>query len=287
MVGNPGNLYIVATPIGNLGDMVPRGLEVLQQASWIAAEDTRHSGRLLAHFGVTTPMLPFHDHSDERQLGRILSLLEGGESVALITDAGTPLISDPGFSLVREARARGVQVSPIPGCCAAVAALSAAGIPSNRFSFEGFLPAREGQRVKALQSLRRDSRTLVFYEAPHRILETLRDMAACFGPEREAVVARELTKTHETFLFGTLDELVARVAGDANQQRGEIVVIVRGSSEQELEGDEGEQLRVLAVLLEELSVKQAASLAARITGGNRKALYQLAVMLKNGPGDDS
>ncbi len=271
----------MATPIGNLGDMVPRGLEVLQQVDWIAAEDTRHSGRLLAHFAIATPMVAYHDHSDDRQLAKILALLAAGHSVALITDAGTPLISDPGFKLVREARGQGVKVSPVPGCCAAVAALSAAGLPSNSFAFEGFLPARQGPRLSSLQALRREARTLVFYEAPHRILETLADMATVFGPDREAVVARELTKTHETFLTGTLEQLVALVAGDSNQQRGEIVLMVRGAVAAELSDDDREQRRVLAVLVEELPIKQAAALTAKLTGGNKKQLYQLAVALKN------
>jgi len=281
MVNYPGDLYIVATPIGNLGDMVPRGLEVLQRAHWIAAEDTRHSGRLLAHFDIGTPMLAYHDHSDDRQLNRILDLLAQGQDVALISDAGTPLISDPGYRLVREARKQGATIIPIPGCCAAIAALSAAGIPSNRFSFEGFLPAKQGQRQKALQTLRREPRTLIFYEAPHRILETLEDMGRIFGAEREAVVARELTKSHETFLYGNLVDLAAKVAADSNQQRGEIVIIVRGASDVDLDGDDQEQLRVLSILLEDLPGKQAAALAAKITGGNKKQLYQLAVELKN------
>ncbi|MCK9504957.1 MAG: 16S rRNA (cytidine(1402)-2'-O)-methyltransferase [Porticoccaceae bacterium] len=281
MVNYPGDLYIVATPIGNLGDMVPRGLEVLQRAHWIAAEDTRHSGRLLAHFDIGTPMLAYHDHSDDRQLNRILDLLAQGQDVALISDAGTPLISDPGYRLVREARKQGATIIPIPGCCAAIAALSAAGIPSNRFSFEGFLPAKQGQRQKALQTLRREPRTLIFYEAPHRILETLEDMGRIFGAQREAVVARELTKSHETFLYGNLVDLAAKVAADSNQQRGEIVIIVRGASDVDLDGDDQEQLRVLSILLEDLPGKQAAALAAKITGGNKKQLYQLAVELKN------
>lgn len=271
----------MATPIGNLGDMVPRGLEVLQRVDWVAAEDTRHSGRLLAHFDISTPMLAYHDHSDDRELRRILDVLTNGKNVALITDAGTPLISDPGYRLVREARVLGAQVIPIPGCCAVIAALCAAGIPSNRFTFEGFLPSKGGQRLKTLQTLVREERTLIFYEAPHRILETLEAMAATFGAEREAVVARELTKTHETFLTGSLAELVAKVAADSNQQRGEIVVIVRGVDESHLQADDVEQRRVLALLLEELPGKQAAALAAKITGGNKKQLYQLAVELKH------
>lgn len=273
----------MATPIGNLGDMVPRGLEVLQRADWVAAEDTRHSGRLLSHFGINTPMLTYHDHGDERQLQRIIDILLAGETVALIADAGTPLISDPGYRLVREARRQGVTVIPIPGSCAAVAALSAAGIPSNRFAFEGFLPAKEGQRKKALQGLQRETRTLIFYEAPHRVLDALRDMAQIFGDSREAALARELTKTHETFLCGSLEEIVSQVAADTNQQRGEIVIIVRGADPAVVSVDEDEQRRLLTILLAELSVKQAAALAAQIGGGNKKALYQLAVEMKNSP----
>lgn len=281
MVGKLGDLYIVATPIGNLGDMVPRGLEVLQRADWVAAEDTRHSGRLLSHFGIDTPMLTYHDHGDARQLQRIIDILMTGETVALIADAGTPLISDPGYRLVREARLRKVAVVPIPGSCAAVAALSAAGIPSNRFAFEGFLPAKESQRKKALQGLERETRTLIFYEAPHRVLDTLRDMGQIFGGAREAALARELTKTHETFLCGSLEEIASQVASDPNQQRGEIVIILRGAEPVEVSVGEDEQRRLLTILLAELSVKQAAALAARIGGGNKKALYQLAVKMKN------
>jgi len=226
-------------------------------------------------------MLAYHDHSDDRQLSRILELLAQGQDVALITDAGTPLISDPGYRLVREARNQGGTIIPIPGCCAAIAALSAAGIPSNRFSFEGFLPAKQVQRQKALQALVRETRTLIFYEAPHRILETLEDMAIIFGQHREVVVARELTKTHETFLHGSVAELVAKVSADSNQQRGEIVIIVHGAVAADLDANEQEQLRVLSILLEELPGKQAATLAAKITGGNKKQLYQLAVDMKN------
>lgn len=281
MVNNPGDLYIVATPIGNLGDMVPRGREVLQQARWVAAEDTRHSGRLLAHFDISTPMIPYHDHSDDYQLQKIIGLLESGDTVALVSDAGTPLISDPGYKLVREARARGIRVIPVPGSCAAIAALSAAGIPSHKFSFEGFLPAKSGQRINDLRLLVREQRTLIFYEAPHRILDTLQDMVAVFGPGREAVVARELTKAFETFLFGTLQELKEQVATDANQQRGEIVLILRGVEAEALVADDSEQQRILSLLLEELPGKKAAALTAKITGGNKKALYNLAVELKD------
>ena len=282
MVSKPGDLFIVATPIGNLGDMVPRAVDVLQGVDWIAAEDTRHSGKLMSHFSIATPLVPFHDHSDERQLSRLLDALAEGKSVALISDAGTPLISDPGYKLVREARRRGVCVVPVPGCCAAIVALSAAGVPCDRFAFEGFLPAKPGQRQKTLEALVHETRTLVFYEAPHRILKTLEDMVASFGGDREAVVARELTKTFETFLQGSLAELVQAVEEDGNQQKGEFVVVVRGAGTDAPAGDEQEQQRVLSVLIEELPVKQASMLAARLTGGNKKELYQLAVTLKQG-----
>ena len=270
---------MVATPIGNLGDMVPRALQVLQQADWVAAEDTRHSGRLLAHFGIDTPMVPYHDHSDERQLKRVLDLLAGGGSVALISDAGTPLISDPGFRLVREARALGATITPIPGPCAAIVALCAAGLPSDRFAFEGFLPAKRQQRRTALEALATATHTLIFYEAPHRVLATLEDMADLFGADREVLLARELTKAHETLIFVPLGELVERVRGDANQQRGEIVLVVRGAPARDAV-DDIEQARVLGLLLEELPLKQAAALAAKITGGSKNTLYQLALSLK-------
>lgn len=275
-----GELYVVATPIGNLGDMVPRAVEVLHAADLIAAEDTRHSGRLLKYLGVEKPMVAYHDYSEQRQLGRIVSALEQGQKVALISDAGTPLISDPGYRLVREVRQLGVRVVPVPGPCAAITALCASGLPSDRFSFEGFLPAKSGARLKKLSELASDSRTLIFYESPHRVVESLADMATVFGDEREAVLARELTKAFETFLVGNLDELRRTVVEDANQQRGEIVLLVRGAPESASEEDQEEQLRVLKLLMAELPLKQAAALAAKITGGQKNALYQLALSLK-------
>lgn len=280
-MNNPGDLYIVATPIGNLGDMVPRGVEVLKGVDWIAAEDTRHSAKLMAYFDIPTPMVAFHDHSNQRELDGLLAKLTEGQSVALISDAGTPLISDPGYRLVRQARSKGVRIIPVPGCCALVTALSAAGIASDRFTFEGFLPAKDGARSKALNALAKEPRTMVFYEAPHRILKTLQNMAAEFGGQREAVVARELTKTYETFLSGSVDDLIDVVASDANQQRGEIVIVVSGADASEIGDDEESQRRVLTVLMEELSVKQSAALAAKLTGGNKNHLYQLALQLKN------
>lgn len=277
----PGQLYVVATPIGNLGDMVPRAVEVLHAVDLIAAEDTRHSGRLLKHLGIDTPLVAYHDHSDERQMARLVDMLEQGKTVALISDAGTPLISDPGYRLVREVRQRGIRVTPIPGACAAIAALSASGLPSDRFGFEGFPPPKTAARLKKFASLAGSARTLIFYESPHRILDTLTDMIATFGDQREAVLAREITKTFETFLAGTLMEILQQVSADSNQQKGEMVVMVRGNSDA-VSASDAEQLRVLKVLLDDLPLKQAAALAARITGGQKNTLYQLALSLRPG-----
>jgi 16S rRNA (cytidine1402-2'-O)-methyltransferase len=277
----PGQLYVVATPIGNLGDMVPRAVEVLHAVDLIAAEDTRHSGRLLKHLGIDTPLVAYHDHSDERQMGRVIETLVQGQMVALISDAGTPLISDPGYRLVREARQRGIRVTPIPGACAVIAALSASGLPSDRFGFEGFPPPKAAARLKKFEALAGSPQTLIFYESPHRILDTLKDMIATFGPCREAVLAREITKTFETFLTGTLTEILQQVDADSNQQKGEMVVIVKGNSDA-LNASDAEQLRILKILLDDLPVKQAAVLAAKITGGQKNALYQLALSLRPG-----
>jgi 16S rRNA (cytidine1402-2'-O)-methyltransferase len=274
-----GRLFVVATPIGNLSDMVPRALEILQTVNLIAAEDTRRSGQLLRHFNINTELTSYHDHSGDDKLGRVLSVLETGGSVALISDAGTPLISDPGYQLVRRALAIGCTVSPVPGPCAAIATLSVAGLPSDRFVFEGFLPAKSLQRCKVLKSLINEQRTLIFYEAPHRIMATVEDLCKIFGGEREAVLGRELTKLFETILTGSLDELFAKISADPNQQRGEMVLIVNGYSGAVQSDEEIEQQRVLKVLLGELSVKQAANLTARITGGSKNKLYQRALAL--------
>ena len=269
-----GTLYVVATPIGNLADMVPRAIETLQTVAVIAAEDTRHSSRLLAHFDIKTPAIAYHDHSDEHRTAQLIERLHAGESVALISDAGTPLISDPGYRLVRMAREQGIKVIPIPGACAMIAALSAAGLPSDRFAFEGFLPAKQAARCAFLQTIVNDSRTLIFYEAPHRILETLQDMASVFGPEREVVMARELTKTFETIKGDKVAALAAWVAADTNQQRGEIVLLVQGVSKTEMAAMTPEHERIMNVLLEELQVKQAAAIGAKITGLKKNFLYQ-------------
>ncbi len=270
-------LYVVATPIGNLGDMVPRAVEVLQKVDVIAAEDTRHSARLMTHFSIDTPLVAYHDHTDERQVLQLIDRLQKGESVALISDAGTPLVSDPGYRLVHAARQAGVRVVPIPGACAMVAALSASGLPSDRFSFEGFLPAKSGQRINRLKLLMVDDRTLIFYEAPHRIEACLRDMAEVFGGEREAAIAREITKTFETITSGSLNELGAFVASDSNQRKGEMVVMVRGKPKITEQTIDTEAERIMTILLNDLSVKQASQLGAEITGLKKKALYQWAL----------
>ncbi|WP_277052098.1 16S rRNA (cytidine(1402)-2'-O)-methyltransferase [Zestomonas thermotolerans] len=277
-----GTLYVVATPIGNLDDIGARALRVLREVALIAAEDTRHSQRLLQHFGIQTPLAACHEHNERDESGRFLARLQAGEDVALISDAGTPLVSDPGFHLVRQARAAGIRVVPVPGPCALIAALSAAGLPSDRFIFEGFLPARAAGRRARLELLKEESRTLVFYEAPHRILECLEDMQAVFGGGRQAVLARELTKTFETLKGAPLAELCAWVAADSNQQRGECVVLVAGW--QAPEGEEAlsaEVLRVLDLLLAELPLKRATALAAEITGVRKNLLYQVALERKS------
>jgi len=275
-----GELFIVATPIGNLGDMVPRAVETLQLVDLIAAEDTRHSRRLLDHFLIDTPMVAYHDHSGDLKIDGLINKLKSGKKIALISDAGTPLISDPGYRLVKIAQDEGLKVVPIPGACAAIAALSVSGLPTNRFSFEGFLPAKSGTRINHLERLSRETRTMVFYEAPHRIEDTLRDMLQVFGPERDVVQAREITKNFETINAAPLSELVELVAADPNQQRGEIVLMVDGAKVDDDSADAVEQERILRVLMADLSVKQASSLAAKLTGRNKKELYKLAVKLK-------
>ncbi|HKJ08974.1 MAG TPA: 16S rRNA (cytidine(1402)-2'-O)-methyltransferase [Gammaproteobacteria bacterium] len=242
----------------------------------IAAEDTRRSRRLLDHYGIATPMVAVHEHNERRMLTGLLRQLREGSTLALISDAGTPLISDPGFALVRAARAEGIRIVPIPGPSAVICALSAAGLPTDRFVFEGFLPSKSAARRTRLQELAGESRTVTFYEASHRIVETLNDLAEIFGGAREALVARELTKTFETIRSGELSELADWVAGDANQQKGEFVVVVHGFAA--ATGDlELDVRRVVDILLEELPVKQAAALAARITGVARNRLYAYAV----------
>ena len=268
----PATLYVVATPIGNLADLSPRAQEVLRSVAAICAEDTRHTGQLLSHFGISKPLVALHDHNEEAMAERVVARLLGGESLAVVSDAGTPLVSDPGFRLVRAARAAGVKVSPVPGACAAIAALSVAGLPSDRFVFEGFLPAKSAARRERLHKVAGETGTLVFYESSHRIAESLADMAAAFGGERPAVVARELTKLFETVLDGTLAQLHAAVQADDNQRKGEFVVMVQGAGDDE-EAKIAEGRRLYAKLNEHLPPSTAAKLAAELSGAPRKALY--------------
>jgi len=272
MPAAPATLYVVATPIGNLSDLSPRAQEVLRTVAAICAEDTRHTGQLLSHFGISRPLVALHDHNEEAMAERVVSRLLGGESMAVVSDAGTPLVSDPGFRLVRAARAAGVKVSPVPGACAAIAALSVAGLPSDRFVFEGFLPAKAAARRERLQRLAGETGTLVFYESSHRIADSLADMAAAFGDDRQAVVARELTKLFETVLDGTLAQLRAAVDADDNQRKGEFVVMVQGAADDE-EAKVAEGRRLYARLNEHLPPSTAAKLAAELSGAPRKALY--------------
>ncbi|MFY2763333.1 16S rRNA (cytidine(1402)-2'-O)-methyltransferase [Arenimonas sp. MALMAid1274] len=267
-----GTLYVVATPIGNLGDLSPRAREVLSAVDAICAEDTRHTRQLLVAVGIDRPLLALHEHNEGEIAWKLVERLKSGDALALVSDAGTPLVSDPGYRLVREVRAAGLAVSPIPGACAAIAALSVAGIPSDRFCFEGFLPAKSSARRERLAALSRETRTLVFYESSHRIEESLRDLVAMFGGDREAVIGRELTKLFETVLGDTLDTLAAQVAADEHQRKGEFVIIVRGcdddASARLLEGQ-----RLYAKLAEHLKPSLAAKLAADISGAPRKSLY--------------
>jgi 16S rRNA (cytidine1402-2'-O)-methyltransferase len=274
-----GRLFIVATPIGNLGDISERALSILREADLIAVEDTRHSRTLLQQFGISTPMLAYHDFNEDQQVSRLLERIANGDDIALISDAGTPLVSDPGYQLVRQAHINGIKVVPIPGASAVIAALCSAGLASDRFTFEGFLPARSAARKAILVDLQKESRTMVFYEAPHRIVECLVDMLECFGPDREITMARELTKTFETILHATVEQLLAFVRNDANQQKGEFVLVVAGA-QFEAGLIEPHALHTLKVLLADLPLKHACALAAQITGLKKNLLYETALQLK-------
>lgn len=268
----PGVLYVVATPIGNLKDLTPRALEVLRGVAAVCAEDTRHTRQLLAHFGAEQSLLALHEHNEDEIARKVVERLLAGDSLALVSDAGTPLVSDPGFRLVRAARAAGIRVSPVPGASALIAALSVAGLPSDRFVFEGFLPAKASARRERLSSLAGEPRTLIFYESSHRIDEMLADAVQAFGGERPAVLARELTKLFETVLDDRLDALHAQVLADANQRKGEFVVLVQGAGE-DADARVIEGRRVYAKLAEHLPPSTAAKVAAELTGAPRKALY--------------
>lgn len=274
-----GKLYIVATPIGNLADISQRALDVLRSVDLIAAEDTRHSRTLLQTYGIDTPLQAYHDFNEEQRASALLDKVAQGMDLALISDAGTPLISDPGYQLVRAAHRRAIRVVPVPGASAAVAALSVAGIASDRFTFEGFLPAKSTARLACLRALAREPRSMVFYEAPHRIVESLADMLAIFGADRELAMARELTKSYETVLHSELGAVLDFVRGDPNQQKGEIVLVVSGYRTAGPEMDEA-ALAMLGALLEELPLKKAAVLTAKLTGIPRSDLYDAGLKLQ-------
>lgn len=272
-------LYIVATPIGNLADISARAIEVLSSVDLIAAEDTRHSKYLLQHHGIETSTISLHEHNEQQRSELLLSRIAAGESIALISDAGTPLISDPGFRLVNMAREQGIKVVPIPGACAVITALSASGLSAERFAFEGFLPPKSTARRQVLEKLANEPRTLIFYESPKRMVASLHDMLAVFGADRKACLARELTKMFETIVTLPLAELVEVVIKDPNHQKGEIVLLIEGQSTV-VDSDEAEQARVLQILLEEVPLKQAASITASILGIKKNKAYDMALKLQ-------
>ncbi|MGF1546329.1 MAG: 16S rRNA (cytidine(1402)-2'-O)-methyltransferase [Thiotrichales bacterium] len=278
----PGLLSVVATPIGNLGDVTARAVETLRAADLIVAEDTRQTAKLLAHLGMRKELMSLHGFNEAHQVDAVLLRLRAGARIALVSDAGTPLISDPGFELIRAAHRAGLRVSPVPGASALTAALSVAGIPCNRFAFEGFLPSRGAARRAMLEGLRKEARSLIFYEAPHRIVDSVRDLCEIFGPAREAALGRELTKLFEEVHRDTLAGLVSWVEADPNRQRGEYVVVVNGCGEaaQAAAGPDADTL--LRVLLDELPLKQAVKLAARLSDVPRNELYQRALALRPG-----
>ena len=277
-----GVLYVVATPIGNLQDLSERAQQVLSRVTLVAAEDTRHSGRLLQHLGISKPMLALHDHNERGRVTRILDELAAGQDIALISDAGTPLISDPGYVVVRQVRESGYRVSPVPGPCALVAGLSAAGLPTDRFLFAGFLPAKRSGRKAALDELGDQTATLVFYESPHRIVGFMQDVIDVFGAQRECVLGRELTKTFETFYSGDATSVLAELEADPHGARGEFVVMVRGAAPV-AQGDAGtlDADKLLALLIAELPVKKAARVVAEVSGLSKNELYQRALALKD------
>jgi 16S rRNA (cytidine1402-2'-O)-methyltransferase len=275
----PGTLYVIATPIGNMDDISVRARNLLGSVDLVAAEDTRRAGQLLTRLGIRNSLLSLHEHNESQRIDGLLADLAEGRSLALISDAGTPLISDPGYRLLSEARQRGIPVSPVPGCCAAIATLSVAGLASDRFRFEGFLPARAGPRSTRLEALSQCADTMIFYESVHRIKATLAAMEKVFGDDRPATLARELTKLHETLYRGTLSDVRQQLDADPGGAKGELTLVVAGNSEPI--GPERQELeRVLGVLLAELSHKQASALAARIIGVSRREAYEVARLLR-------
>lgn len=280
--GSPtlGELFVVATPIGNLEDMVPRAVQTLQSVDLIAAEDTRHSARLLQHFNILTPMKAYHDYSSEQASLNLIERLQSGQRIALISDAGTPLISDPGYKLVALAREAGIKVTPIPGACALIAALCASGLPTDRFRFEGFLPAKSGKRETVLKLWVDSEETIIFYESPHRILSCLEDFQRVLGASRELVLARELTKTFETFLQGSIEQVLKQVEEDPNQRKGEMVLMLAPAEKSQEQTVSSEAMRLMRLLSKELPPRQAAGIAAEFSGDKKKSIYEAYLLEK-------
>lgn len=270
-----GVLYIVTTPIGNLGDFSPRGQQTLSSVDLIVAEDTRHSRNLLNYFGIDKPLFSLHEHNEASRIDSLIQRLLQGDSVAQISDAGTPLINDPGYLLARRAREEGIEITAIPGPSAPVVALSLSGLPVNRFSFEGFIPSRAVAREQFLQQLAAETRTLIFFESPRRVVESLQAMRSCFGPERRVSVARELTKIHESVHTAPLCELIEWMESDSNNRRGEFVLVVEGAQEEDK--DDSEAYRIVEIIARELAPRKAAAVAAEITGVRKNKLYRSLV----------
>ena len=275
-----GRLFIVATPIGNLADLSARAITLLTQVNLILAEDTRHARKLLTHFGIATKTRSFHQHNERTQTPKIIRLLQAGADIALISDAGTPLISDPGFCLIRAARTNAITVSPIPGACALTAALCASGLATERFCFEGFLPTKPQQRLQRLQQLRNENRTLIFYESSHRIIASLQAMAQSFGPERVATIAREISKKFETFYLGNLKSVIAQIEQNSCHQKGEFVIVVSASEQLDTDTDWDSAIRLLKLLIAEMPIKTACKITADTFCVNKNKLYNIAIEYK-------
>jgi len=278
-----GSLYVVATPIGNLQDITLRAIEVLKSVDRIAAEDTRHSGSLLKHFAINKPSISLHNYNEQEKLELLINYLEEGENIALISDAGTPLISDPGYLLVSNAKSKGIKVVPIPGACALIAALAVSGLATDKFVFEGFLPAKEEARAQRLKLCLQETRTSIFYEAPHRLMNTLVTMQTIFGDERQVVVARELTKIHESIINASIKEIITYYKQHSDECRGEIVLLIAGVEVTNTETIELQPEKILEILLEELPLKQAVAITAKLTHKRKNELYELALLKKSNP----
>jgi len=283
----PGTLFVVATPIGNLADITDRARQTLARVAVVAAEDTRHTGQLLAQYGISAPLYALHEHNEADRADALIQRLSAGEDVALVSDAGTPLVSDPGYRLVSAAAAAGIRVEPLPGACAVIAALSVAGLPTDRFVFEGFLPPKAAARRGRLAALAAETRTLVFYESPHRLKDALADLLAAFGPNRRAVVARELTKLHETVYRASLAELGAQAEQDPNMIRGECVLMVEGAPAADDNTDITRYDGALGALMNHAPLSVVADVVSELTGARRNALYERALTLRRDRNEES